>query len=91
MKKKLYEAQKNYLVCGILMLMVGIVMLFMPKTVSIAWGCIGVGTLFVFGFLLLLKRDGLMEVEDEKKKEKEAKTEMEQSFEQEETEQEGIK
>lgn len=70
MKKKLYEAQKNYLTCGILMIIVGIAMFFMPKTSSWAWGCIGLGVLFVIGFLVLLKKDGLMEVEEEVKPKK---------------------
>lgn len=64
MKKELYESQKNYLTCGILMIIVGIVMFFMPKTANLAWPCIGLGIIFVIGFVVLLKKDGLREVDE---------------------------
>lgn len=64
-KKTLYEAQKNYLVCAILMFIVGVLMFPMGKT-NWGIGCIVVGVGFLVGFFVLLKKMGLCVVyEDE--------------------------
>ncbi len=63
-KKKLYESQKNYLVCAILMLIVGVLM-FPVGEEKWAIGCIAIGVLFLIGFFVLLKKEGLCEVDED--------------------------
>ncbi len=74
-KKTLYEAQKNYLTCGLLMIIVGCCMFTVDKT-TMGWGCIGLGALFVVIFAVMLKKMGflLVDVEEKAPKAKDAET-----------------
>lgn len=62
-KKVLYEAQKNYLVCAVLMIIAGIGLVIMSKP-GIGYGCIFLGILFFVGAIALIKKHGLMTVTD---------------------------
>ncbi len=76
-KKKLYEAQKNYLVCAVLMIIVGILMLYMKKN-ALGIGIIAFGVVFLIGFFVLLAKDGMMEVVVEEKASGKEKTDGEE-------------
>ncbi len=73
-KRELYESQKNYLTCAILMIIVGVLLFPLGKE-NWAIGCIIIGVLFLVGFFVLLKKEGLREIDEEftKKGQKEAK------------------
>lgn len=60
-KKKLSDAQENYLVCAVLMIIMGILMLYMKKT-ALGIGIIIFGVVFLIGFFVLLAKDGMVEV-----------------------------
>lgn len=62
-KKVLYEAQKNYIVCSVLMIVVGVGLVAMSKP-GIGYGCIFLGVIFLVGAIALIKKQGLMTVTD---------------------------
>lgn len=78
-KKKLSYAQKNYLVCAVLMIIVGILMLYMKKT-ALGIGIIIFGVVFFIGFFVLLAKDGMMEVPVEEKASDKKKSSKEEMF-----------
>ncbi len=63
-KKELYESQRNYLTCAILMIIVGVLLVPLGEE-NWAIGCILVGVLFLIGFFVLLKKEGLRDVDEE--------------------------
>ncbi len=73
-KKKLYDIQKKYLVCALLMIIVGIIFIYL-KRMALGIGIIIFGAVFFIGFLVLIGKDGLIEVPCEPKKSKKKKEE----------------
>ena len=61
-KKKLYEAQKNYLTCSILLLIAGALLAFYLGKFAFGIGTMIVGILCLIGFFVLLKKQGLCTV-----------------------------
>ena len=61
-KKKLYEAQKNYLTCSILLLIAGALLAFHLGKFAFGIGTMIVGILCLIGFFVLLKKQGLCTV-----------------------------
>ena len=89
-KKELYESQKNYLTCAILMIIVGVLLFPLGKE-NWAIGCIIVGVLFLVGFFVLLKKEGLRNVDEEfTKKGQKAAQKKQQTVEDEEDEEKDV-
>ncbi len=62
-KKTLYEVQKKYLICAVIMMIMGMLITWMGKT-SMGISVIIFGTVFLIGFFVLIAKDGMQIVDD---------------------------